>query len=270
MAGHAESSLVAVVPTNRSSRQRQEGVGSLRRALGLLRELGTADETGLRLTELVDRTELETSTAHRLLACLVEEGFLHRVDGKRYVLGPQVFELGLVASVRMDRYGAAEKPLRDLAARVGAIAVLNRRSARETIYLKRVPCPNPGMPIKGTVGTRLPIGIGAGGVALLARMDEAEAQGLLRANDRRYRRFDRHAPDLLRRRLSQAQRDGFAVTESFRHPGVNALGLVIPAGEGAPELSLGLVGPSIDARRPEPLIREMRRTAEEIAAACRL
>jgi DNA-binding IclR family transcriptional regulator len=264
-----ERLVVAMMPKNLSCHSRQEGTGSLRRALALLKELGSADEAGLRLTELVGRTGLETSTAHRLLACLVEEGFLQKLDNKRYMLGPQLFELGLVSAARMDRYAAAEGPLRDLAGRVGAVAVLNQRSAWETIYLKRVPCPTTGMTIRGTVGTRLPIGIGAGGVALLASMDAAKAEELLRANDHRYRRFHRHAPDLLRRRLDQARQDGFAVTESFRHPGVNALGLVIPAAEGSPELSLGLVGPDIDARRPDRLIGEMQRTVQEIAAGCR-
>ncbi|RKK05942.1 hypothetical protein EBE87_18365 [Pseudoroseomonas wenyumeiae] len=263
------AALVTMTPRNRSSHSRQEGTGSLRRALALLRELGSAEEGGLRLTELVGRTGLETSTAHRLLACMVEEGFLQKLDNKRYMLGPQLFELGLVSAARIDRYAAAEEPLRDLAARVGAVAVLNQRSAWETIYLKRVACPTPGMAIRGTVGTRLPIGIGAGGVALLASMAAAEAEELLRANDHRYRRFHRHAPDLLRRRLERARRDGFAVTESFRHPGVNALGLVVPTGAGHPELSLGLVGPGIDASHPGRLIGEMQRTVHEIAAGCR-
>jgi DNA-binding IclR family transcriptional regulator len=264
-----ERLVVAMMPKNLSCHSRQEGTGSLRRALTLLKELGSADEAGLRLTELVGRTGLETSTAHRLLACLVEEGFLQKLDNKRYMLGPQLFELGLVSAARMDRYAAAEGPLRDLAGRVGAVAVLNQRSAWETIYLKRVPCPTTGMTIRGTVGTRLPIGIGAGGVALLASMDAAKAEELLRANDHRYRRFHRHAPDLLRRRLDRARQDGFAVTESFRHPGVNALGLVIPAAKGNPELSLGIVGPEIDARCPDRLIGEMQRTVQEIAAGCR-
>ncbi|UFN48699.1 IclR family transcriptional regulator [Roseomonas sp. OT10] len=255
---------------NPSYRHRQEGTGSLRRALHLLQELGTADEAGLRLTELVGRTGLEPSTVHRLLACLVEEGFLQKSAGKRYMLGAQLFELGLVAGARMDRFAPAEEPLRRLAARVGAVAALNRRSARETIYLKRVQCAAPRLAVGGTVGMRLPIGIGAGGVALLASMGEDEAEELLRANDGRYRRYDRHAPDLLRRRLSRAREDGFAVTESFRHPGVNALGLVIPVSAGVPELSLGLAGPDVDPRRPESLVREMRRTAQEIAAACQL
>nr|WP_237182699.1 IclR family transcriptional regulator [Roseomonas marmotae] len=257
-----------MMPKTLSCRSRQEGTGSLRRALILLKEVGSADETGLRLTELVGRTGLETSTAHRLLACLVEEGFLQKLDSKRYMLGPQLFELGLVTAARMDRYAAAEEPLRDLAARVRAVAVLNQRSAWETVYLKRVTPPASGMAIRGTVGTRLPIGIGAGGVALLASMDMARAEELLHTNDHRYRRFHRHAPDLLRRRMDRARQDGFAVTESFRHPGVNALGLVIPAAAGEPELSLGLVGPEIDAIHPHRLIDEMRRTADEIVAAC--
>jgi DNA-binding IclR family transcriptional regulator len=258
------------MPENASCPERQEGTGSLRRALNLLQELGAADEAGLRLTELVARTRLEPSTAHRLLSCLVEEGFLQKSACKRYRLGTRIFELGLVAAGRMDQFAAAEEPLRELAAKAGAIAVLNRRSARETIYLKRVQCAAPLLTVGGTVGLRLPIGIGAGGVALLASMDSAEAEALLHANDGLYRRYDRHAPDLLRRRLCQARQDGFAVTESFMHPGLNALGLVIPAAGGHSDLSLGLTGPDIDPCQPGALILEMQRTAQEIVVACRL
>ena len=67
------------------------------KALQLLAEIGSTGPDALPLTDLVSRTETEPSTAIRLLAGLVEKGFLDKVDGKRYRLGRRVYNLGLAA-----------------------------------------------------------------------------------------------------------------------------------------------------------------------------
>ncbi|MFT8244930.1 IclR family transcriptional regulator [Roseomonas sp. BN140053] len=243
------------------------GTGSLRKALRLMSELASAGEDGLRLTEVVGRTGLDPSTAHRMMACMVAENFLQKDERKRYRLGRRVFELGLAAESLFGENRRAQLPLERLAARIEAVAILNLRSSGETVYLNRIQSPEPVDKLHGTVGTRLPIGIGAGGIALLAAMPPEEAEAILLSNEKQYRRFGRNTSAILRGRLAQARSNGFAVTESFFRPGTSALGMVLPACTGMPTLALGVVGPSLGSGSMERVLAEMRSTAREIAAA---
>jgi DNA-binding IclR family transcriptional regulator len=248
-----------------ATRTPQRGTGSLRKALRLISGLAESQQQGLRLNEIVGRTNLDPATAHRMLACLVEEGFLQKRADKRYRLGPRIFELGLVAGHSFPERVQAQPALARLATQLGATAMLSARSRGETVYLARVDGPECFPRLRSDIGTRLPIGIGAAGVALLAAMQPDDADALLRANAAQYRRFDRQAPSLLRRRIEAAKSDGFAVTESFLHPGVVAMGVVVPGA--APEFAISIRGSAARLAGPRQLAPELRRAAAEVARA---
>ena len=256
---------MAVALAGTSARAGRPGTGSLRKALRLVTELGAAEAQGLRLTELVGRTNMDTSTAYRMLACLVDEGFLQKVDGKRYRLGQRVFELGLVAGQHFNEHMLAKAAFRRLADRVGATAVLNARSGIETVYLERMDGPETFSGLKQAVGTRLPIGVGSGGVALLAAMQPKEADALIRANERRYRAWGRNTTQVLRRHLDRAKLDGYASTVSFLRPDLGGFGVVVPADE--PVFALSIIFPAARLSERDALVPEMRNAASEVARA---
>ncbi len=241
------------------------GTGSLRKALRLLSELAEGKQQGLRLTELVGRTRLDPATAHRMLACLVEENFLQKQPDKRYRLGRRVFELGLIAGRAFTEHVHAHDPLRRLSETVGATAMLSVRSGEETVYLDCVQGPEPFQGLRTEIGTRLPIGIGAGGVALLAEMDPDEADTLLRVNVPRYRAFGRDVPSVLRRRIEQARRQGFSATRSFLRPDLRAMGVAIRAAAGG--FAIGIVGDEACLSDMDDLASKLRAAADEVSAA---
>ena len=241
------------------------GTASLRKALRLLSELADGKQHGLRLTEIVGRTRLDPATAHRMLACLVEESFLQKQPDKRYRLGQRVFELGLLASQFFTEHVHAHESLRRLSETVGAMAMLSVRSGQETVYLDCVEGPEPFQGLRTEIGTRLPIGIGAGGVALLAEMAPDEADTLLRANAPRYRAFGRDVPRVLRPRIEQARRRGFSATRSFLRPDLRAMGVAIPAAPGG--FAIGIVGDESRLSDTEALASKLRAAADEVSAA---
>ena len=244
----------------------RRGTGSLSKALRLLTELGAAEPDALRLTELVGRTNIDSSTAFRMLACLVDEAFLEKLPGKRYRLGPRVFELGLVAGQHVREHLAAREPLRQLAARLGARAFLNVRSGIETVYLEREG-PEQFTGLRGAIGTRLPIGVGSGGVALLADMASLDADALIRANERRYRLFGRHTSQVLRRHVDRAKTDGYATTVSFLRADVGSLGIVVPRSAPSSAFALSIVCGVARLQDSDALVAEMRCAAADIARA---
>ncbi len=245
------------------------GTGSLRKALRLVVELGAAEAEGLRLTELVGRTNMDTSTAYRTLACLVDEGFLQKVEGKRYRLGQRVFELGLIAGQHFTEPRLAKPSLRRLADRIGATAVLAARSGRETVYLERMEGPEHFTGLRSAVGTRLPIGVGAGGIAMLAAMSPENVDAVIASNAARYRSFGRDTVQLLRTRIAQAHADGYASTTSFLRSDVGSIAIVVPDTTNETTLALSIVCGAARLKHAPELASEIRIAALEVATAIR-
>ena len=78
------------------------GAQSLRRALQLLRLLAEHHEEGITLTEVIEASDLERSTVHRLLSCLVEEQFAERDPvSKAYRLGIDAMQMGFSSMRRV-------------------------------------------------------------------------------------------------------------------------------------------------------------------------
>ena len=247
-----------------SSVPQRRGTGSLTKALRLLSEIGSAAPDTLRLTELVSRSGLESSTAFRMLGCLVDEEFVEKIGSKRYRLGKRVFELGLAAAQHHRQDASVAAVMRECAARIDAPVLLNLRSGGETVYLEREgPELSPGL--IAVVGRRVPIGVGSGGVALLAAMQASEADALIRANDRRYRAFGRDAPQILRRSVARAKVDGYASSVSFLRADIGSLGVVVPLTVGGPTWSVSILVAASRLTECDALLPEVRATASRIA-----
>jgi DNA-binding IclR family transcriptional regulator len=198
---------------------------------------------------------------------LVEERFLEKRPDKRYRLGRRIFELGLVANNIFTERTLAHEPLRRLAQSVRATVVLSARSGNETVYIDRVEGPDTVSGLLTALGTRLPIGIGAGGVAMLAAMDDTLAEAVIAENSPRYRRFGVTTVSLLRRRVTEAKEQGYALTESFYRPGFGGIGVIIPGSETRPELAISIVTSIGRLDRIEQFVRELASAASEVSAA---
>lgn len=75
----------------------QHATQSAAKALALLRHVGAFHPDGVRLTDLMSITGENRSTAHRLPACLLYQGYVERMEpGKSYRLGLASLEMGLM------------------------------------------------------------------------------------------------------------------------------------------------------------------------------
>ena len=244
-----------------------KGTGSLQKALRLLSNMSDAEASGLRLNEVVSRTGLDPATAHRMLACLVAEGFMEKLPEKRYRLGPRMYELGLAAAPMHTPARPSHRHLDELAKGMRVTAVLSRRSGAESVYVDRVEGCEAVPGLRSALGTRLPLGIGAGGVAILASMPTISASALIDGNTALYRRYDRAAPRLLQQRIAAAKSAGFAVTDSFLRPGIRAVGIVVPTEHRGPELAVSVVLGEAQPFDADELLPALRRAARGISRA---
>src|SRR5215813_14290431 len=87
--------------TGAEMRQRRDSVQSVDRALALIDALATSAGS-LQLTELAQRTRLNVSTGHHLLATLVKWGYVARTAGRRYALGARGLHLAQAFLKQID------------------------------------------------------------------------------------------------------------------------------------------------------------------------
>lgn len=200
--------------------------GVLERTVQLLKLLATAGKRGLPLTVLSASTGLANSTVHRLLAQLCAQGMVvQNESNKRYALGPLAFELGLAASLAFDPRERCAPFLCKLAEEVGDTVYLTVRSGADAVCIDRHEGPSPIRVLTLEVGSRRPLGLGAGGLAILAYVPDEEREELIQ-------RFGQHAAaqrelseDALRRAVRECRRQGYALIRNRVNPGVSAVGV---------------------------------------------
>jgi len=143
--------------------------------------LADAAHEGLRLSDVMRSTGLSNGTTHRLLEGLVEHGLADlKADSGRYFLGMKIFSWSKSAS---NRFGLAERvapALQRLADQTNDTAYFMLRVDDDSLCLD---CREGNFPIKTIsvrVGNRWPLGVGAGGLALLAFLPDNDIAQIIR------------------------------------------------------------------------------------------
>ncbi len=199
--------------------------GPLPRGVALLRLLATAGRKGAALTMLAERTGLPNSTVHRLLAQLVRQRLAMQLDDRRaYVIGPLAYELGLVAAQQFDVRELCRPAMERLAAGSAETVYLVQRSGLEAVCIDFQQGPGTLRVSTLQTGSRRPLGLGAGGLAILAAMNPEEIEDVLAAVMGTIEKEWRFPQADLRSSLQEAQAQGYAVIRNRITPGVTAFG----------------------------------------------
>ena len=149
--------------------------GSLKRGVLLLKLLATAGPRGLSLTEIAVRAALPHPSVHRVLQQLSAERLVDRhPELKRYRLGPLAFELGVAGSTMYDMRDLCEPSMDTLAKATEDTIYLVLRSGFDAVCMHRREGSFPIRTLVLEVGSRRPIGVGAGGLAILAAIGDEE------------------------------------------------------------------------------------------------
>lgn len=232
-----------------------EGTQSLRRAFALLSALSRINRDGGSVAELAALTELNRTTAHRMLRCLAEEGMLRYVpESHRYFLGPRAYEIGLAAAEQVKLRTMCAQVISRIAAQTGDTVFLIERERYDGVCVDRAEGPYPVKTLVMSVGDRRPLGVGAGGLAILAAMPEADAA--IEHNADRFSAYPGLSLHKLRRNLAQARARGIAHTPVVGVPAVWAVGVALCTPTGTPigALSIAAVEYRMTERRVAQLI----------------
>ena len=199
--------------------------GPLIRGIVLLRHLAAAGRSGVALTHLAERAGLPISSAHRLLKQLLQHRLAMQIEGSaRYVIGPLAYELGLVAAHQFDIRQLCLPAMERLAHDAADTVYLVQRSGTEAVCVDLLQGPNAIRVTALQIGSRRPLGLGAGGLSILATLPEDEAAEVLATVTPTIER-EWHFPETVLRESMLAARDrGFAVIENRITAGVTAIG----------------------------------------------
>jgi DNA-binding IclR family transcriptional regulator len=237
------------------------GTQSIRRAALLVRIIAARSRTGVRLTEVVQHAHLERSTARRILKCLVAEGFVMQDDAShRYFLGPLAFELGLAAAPRFNIVDICRESLARIAERTGDTVFLIVRSGYDSVCVDRKEGSFPIKTLTLDIGTRRPLGAGAGGLALLMGLPDDAVDEIASANALRLAAYNGLNVPSLMRLLRRARTLGYALNDIHITPGASSVALPVRSrfGSAFAAVSVGAISSRMKAERQREIATILR------------
>lgn len=243
-----------------------DGTQSIVRAANIVNLVASYSIDGLRVVDIADGLGLARPTAHRILQCLVAQGWLMRgSDSKRYLLGHALFELGLTAAPQFKLREICQPSLDRIARRTGHTAFLTIRSGGDAISIAR----SQGKPLALTplqVGVHRPLGIGAGSLALLMSLPDEEVERIVAVNARRLRTFADVNTKMLLETVRLCRRQGFASHDERLLKGVTgvAVPLVDNVGEILGAVSISALLPKLENEVLYEIVARLRREALHI------
>lgn len=219
------------------------GVPVIAKAGLLLRALAVAGASETTTTSLARQTGLTRPTAHRLLSDLAEQGFVdHDAPHRRWLLGPELYLLGVAAASRYDITDHARDIVADLAEQTGESAYLSAARGRETVCLAEV---EGSFPLRSHVlyeGIRLPLGVASAGLAILSHLPPEEAEAYLSGADLVPRWGRAHSRRAVRARIETTRKNGYALNPGLLVEGSWGIGAAVFDRAGRPRWALSLTG----------------------------
>lgn len=249
------------------------GAQTLRRGLAILKLLALYPGEGLRISEVGRRLQLAKATAVRLTRTLADEGFVTQDAATRhYRLGPEAYAVGLAAEPAYALQRLAAPLLRSLALETGDWVFFSVRQGHEVICLSRESghIPYPASALK--VGDRHPMGLGAGGVAMLAALPDDEVEQVLAHNAAAIARdHPRATLPVIRALVHETREKGYCLIPGIIVRGYGALGVPLLDAEGQPVAAIVLVSSAarLNLARSAALGERMRRLAAELTERSR-
>jgi DNA-binding IclR family transcriptional regulator len=205
-----------------------EPTGSLHRAVLIVRAIARGSEAGAALTDIVAWTALPRSTIHRVLAMLIGAGWVERdLETRRFHLGAEFLTLGIAAAARHPIERAAATEIAVLAQEIGQTVYLIVRAGLDSVCAARQESASRIQTLVVKVGSHMPLGLGAGGMALLAALPRAEADEVMERNRKRYAEIPSLDPAAFAKAIEDTRIRGFSSHDGLFTRGIGGIGVPI-------------------------------------------
>lgn len=167
---------------------------NVERGAEILIELGKSGPSGMTLAEISDAIGAAKSAVHRSLSGLVQYGFVEQTSRRgRYKLGPAIFGLSAKPHSTQDLVRAIKPTLIEISRKSGGASFLLVRAGADSLCLDLEEGDHPFQPLVGGIGGRIPMGVGAASICMLAEMDVNAREALIVANEHRFSSYTSRA-----------------------------------------------------------------------------
>ncbi|HXF17176.1 MAG TPA: IclR family transcriptional regulator [Burkholderiales bacterium] len=244
---------------------RASAINSVQKSCRILRSLTEPRVT--RLSEIAGQAGLNKVTTLRILEVLCREGFVKRDDKtKTYSLGNEVFILAAALRDRDDLRARARPSLVRLAAMSEDSVLLSVRSGgTESVCVDREVG---SFPIRANyldIGSRRPLGMGAGAMALLAWQPQAEIEAILPLVEQRLPQYPKISLAWLKSEMERSRERGYTVFLNMLVERMGAVGVPIFGSDGSAVAAISIAALSDRlSSRMDQLVGMLKREAEAI------
>jgi len=247
-----------------------KGLQSIRRAISILRMVSRNNDHGIRLSEICTEVGLKTTTTHRLLVSLVEEGLVtYDPFSKGYHLGLELFFLG-GAAYQYTLLDCCRKAMERIAEETEDTVFLFMRSGANGICLKRVEGAYPVRTLTVDEGAWRPLGVGASTLAILASLTNEEVDKILATNRKVYAYYNNQTEAGIRRLIKLARNLGYALYDRVLTKDVTAVGLPIrnQRGEVVAAISVAAITSRMKSERREKIVKLIKSEIKNVSIPC--
>jgi DNA-binding IclR family transcriptional regulator len=242
----------------------RSGTQSVERAFAVLRAVAAEHRGGASVAVVMQAARLNRSTTYRMLKCLAEQGAIRldeRLSG--YVLGPLALDLALAARDQLSIKELLATELARVAEKTGDTVFLLIRSEDDSVCIDRQLGSYPVKTLVVEIGTRRPLGVGAGAIAILGALTDEEARRVVLRNSARLAAFDT-TPVAVLKAAAAARRLGHAVLAPHGVDGVTALAVPVfdPRGIPLAALAVAAINRRMGRQRQEQSLQVLRSAAQ--------
>ncbi len=254
-----------VTPSVTKQKEAKSSIQVIERMMSLLEALSGHDSP-VNLKQLATETRLHPSTAHRILAVMVDNRLVDRIEPGTYRLGFRLLELGSLVKSRISVRQEALPYMQGLHQELGETINLSVRRDDEVVYIERTSGSNAMMRVIQIIGARAPLHITAVGKIFLAEdgpekcAEYARRTGLPRFTDNTLT-----DADTLSKELEKIRRLGYAFDNEEAEKGVSCIGAGIHNDGGMLVAGLSVSAPS--DRLNKTWAAQVRQAAEKISRA---
>jgi DNA-binding IclR family transcriptional regulator len=236
------------------------------RATDVLLALGRAGQEGMALKDLATELDESKPSLHRTLTALARRGFVEA--GPRhgsYRLGPTLYALAQQSVSFSNTVNLLHRPLSAIAAATECVAYLFFPAGIDALCMDVHHTGQPVRTLTAGIGARLPLGIGAASICLLAASDEHSARSTIQANAARYANFPEHDVAAVQGWVNEARTKGYSLERGRFNPGTGALAVAAPPHFGPMRAAISIAG-FVERFNDAQIPRLLELMQEELAA----
>lgn len=217
------------------------------------------------ITDISRELHIPKSTVSRLLAVLLNEGFIEKA-GTKYRLGLSLLKLTGVIKSYMEIQREAAKPLIDLVDKIGETALISILEGANVIYLHRKDSNQP-FQLQSDIGGNAPATCASAGKLLLSYRSKKSVHAVLQAGMLKMGPNSVTDPEQLLTQLKTIRKNGYCICINEMHEDVVSIAAPIKDYTGKVISAVSVIGSRkrIADKSIPIFIDEIVKTAQEIS-----